>query len=133
MLKASGAALGMVTCTRWKFVPGSWLLRIIAEQILRAQVVADARKGLVEPAVADVKALAAGLLGQGDERVLAAQVAAGAGLDGHVDDGVDHHLVAQSLLKGLGVGGAAGGIVAVGDQHQHLAPLLSRPAVAEPR
>ena len=51
------------------------VVRIIPEQVLRSQVVADARKGLVQPSFADVEALTAGLLGQGDERMFAAQVA----------------------------------------------------------
>src|SRR5665213_2237992 len=49
---------------------------VVTQQILRAQVLADACKCLVEPAIAGVKALAAGLLSQADKRVLAAQVAA---------------------------------------------------------
>ena len=81
------------------------MLRIVANEILRAQVVADPGKGFVEPAVVHIEMLAASLFGQGDERVFAAQVASGAGLNGHVDERVDHHFVAQSRLQGLLVGG----------------------------
>jgi hypothetical protein len=69
-------------------------VRIVAKQILGAQVIADFRKRLVQPAVAYVEILAAGLFGQGDQRVLSARVAPGAGLDGHIDNRVDHYFVA---------------------------------------
>src|ERR1700691_824651 len=42
---------------------------VIADQVLRAQVFAHLSKCLVEAALADVEALAAGLLGQSDQRV----------------------------------------------------------------
>src|SRR5579863_3797657 len=102
---------------------GLLILRIISEDILCAQILADARKGLVEAAIVHVEALAAGLLGEGDERVLAAGVAAGAGGNGHVDEAVDHDFIAEGLLECFGVGGGFDGVAAVGDDHQHLASI----------
>ena len=95
-----------------------------------AQVVGDLLEGLVEAALVDVEAFAAGLLGEGDEGVLAAEVAAGAGLDGHVDERVDHDFVALGLLERLGiVVFIAGGVVAVGDDDEDLAALLGARAL----
>ena len=102
---------------------GFLVVGVVGEQVLGAEVVADLGEGLVEAAIADVEALAAGLLGEGDEGVFAAEVAAGAGLDGHVDDGVDHDFIAQGLFESLGVGGVFGGVVAVRDDDEDLAAL----------
>ena len=66
--------------------PQHLVVGIIAEQVLRAQVVAHLGKGLVESAFGGVEAFAAGLFGKRDQGVFSAQVAAGAGLDGHIDD-----------------------------------------------
>ena len=51
------------------------ILRVVADQVLGTQILADLGEGFVQAAGADVVAFAAGLLGKGDERVFAAQVA----------------------------------------------------------
>ena len=49
---------------RWKVGARRLVARIVAEQVLRAQIVAHLRRGLVQAALVHVKMLAAGLLGQ---------------------------------------------------------------------
>src|ERR1700761_6882662 len=108
---------------------GHLLGGVIAEQILRSQILRDLREGLVEATGAGVKILAAGLLGERDEGVLTAGIAPSAGLNRHVDDAVDHHLAAQRLFERLGVGYGVGRIAAIRHQHQHLASLLGGQAL----
>ena len=50
-------------------------MRIIANQILRAQIVADPLERLIQSTVAHIVALAARLLCQGDQRVFPTQFA----------------------------------------------------------
>ena len=61
-----------------------------------------------------------------------AQVAPRTGLNRHIDDGVNHHFVAQRGLEGLLVCGAVGRVAAVRDKHQHFAAVLrSQPLGAQ--
>src|SRR5271165_2704737 len=117
-----GARHGYVDAV--KAEAGHLVVGIVSDEVLRAQVFADSCKGFVEVAGLDVEALAAGLFGERDERVLAADVAAGAGLDGHVDDGVDHDFGAECLLQRFGIRVAVHGVAAIGDDDEDLAALL---------
>src|ERR1035438_1137706 len=126
---------GLVGCSRdghaqtMECSAGFLMVRIVTQQILWAKILAHLGKGLVEASRAGVEAFASGLLGKSNERMFPADVAAGAGLNGHVDDAVNQDLVAQGLLQRPGIGSVLSGVATVGDQHQHLAPIFGTQAL----
>src|SRR5271157_3882392 len=78
---------------------------VVGNQVLRAQFIADLAKGGVELLQATgIEVLTAGIARELDERVLPANVAAGAVFDRHDDDAVHDDLGLLRLPQGLLVG-----------------------------
>src|SRR5271165_3122172 len=74
---------------------------IVAEKVLRPQVFRNLPKRLLEIPLASVVILAARLLGKRNQRVFAPGFASGVGYNRQIDNAVDHHLAAPSLLQRL--------------------------------
>src|SRR5215469_2130041 len=112
--------LDAVEVATWNLVP-----RVVPDHVLGPQIVADTRERLVKTALFDVEVLATRLLRECNHGVLTADVAACAGLNRHVDNGVDHHFVPKRLFESIFIRRVLHGIATIGDQNQHLAALLA--------
>ncbi len=94
---------------------------VVAQQVLRPQVVCNLAKRRGQAALVDVKGAPTGLLAQGDHGVFAGRVTTGVGLDRRVDQTVNHGVAALRGGKRLVEGGAGDRVVAVRHDDQHLA------------
>ena len=107
--------------------------RIVADKVLRAQILADVLKRRVKSVLVHVKILAAGLLCQGDQRMFAAGVASSAGRNRHIDQAVDHHFISQRLFQCLRVSVFANRVVSIRDKHQNFAALFIARVILRPQ
>src|SRR5438874_2351880 len=103
---------------------GQTLLGIVGEQVLRAQLLGNLLKGAIELRSGScVVVLAAGVVRKLNERVFAASVASRAGFYGHDDDAVQNRLGLLGAAQRFLITDTAGGVAAIGDNHQHFASL----------
>src|SRR5262245_59130003 len=103
---------------------GELFRRVIGQEILGAQFVADLFKGSVELGFGGgVEVAASGVLGELDQGVFAAGVASGAGFDGDDDDAVDDGFGLLGFADGVFVTNRAYRIATVGDDNDHFPSL----------